>query len=186
MPALTNRDKRTIRIAAAAILIYLALFFGLRSWKSLEATRSEYQKLVKEAQNLKQELKPYENKVLLIEKLKGNFSIDPSKLSKASLVAEASAAIQKAAQSGGVQVGPIRESSARPSAKELASMQLEATGPVPAIVSLLHRLTTLGYPLVLDSVQINADPMRPNMIKLNLTVIVVDVEQWKKEEPRNV
>ena len=50
----------------------------------------------------------------------------------------------------------------------------------------LHRLETLGYPLILDSVQISSDPTKPGMIKLNLTIIILDFEQWKKEEPRNV
>jgi hypothetical protein len=186
MSTLSDREKRTVRIAVVAISIYLVLFFGFRAWKSLEARRAEYQKLVMEAQNLKQELRPYENKALLIEKLRATFPVDLAKLSKTSLVAEASAAIQKAAQSGGVQLGPIRESSARPSAKELSSMQLEATGPVPAVMSMLHRFATLGYPIVLDSVQINADPMRPNAVKVNMTIVILDFEQWKKQEPRNV
>ena len=46
-------------------------------------------------------------------------------------------------------------------------------------------LQTLGYPLILDSVQISSDPMRPGMIKLNLTIIILDFEQWKSEETRN-
>ena len=169
-----------------AIAIYLVLFFGLRGWKQLEARRSDYEKLVKDAQKLKQEVQPYENKALLAEKLKGNFHIDLSTLAKTSLVAQASAAIQKAAQSGGIQLGPIRESAARASSKELASMQLEGFGPVPAVISLLHRLEVLGYPLILDSVQISADPTKPNMVKLSLTIIILDFEQWKNEEKRNV
>jgi hypothetical protein len=50
------------------------------------------------------------------------------------------------------------------------------------VISLLHQLPLLGYPLVIDSVQIIADPMQPGQIKLNLTVIVLDFEQWKKTE----
>jgi hypothetical protein len=185
MYALTDREKRTVRIALAAISLYLVLFFGLRLWKQLEKGRSEYQKLARDAQNLKRELRPYENRVLLLEKLRETFHLEASKLSKATLVAEASAAIQKAAASGGVQMGPIRESPARPSAKELASMQLEGIGPVPAVMTLLHRLRTLGYPLIVDSVQLNPEPTKPGMIKLNLTVIILDFEQWKEEGMRN-
>lgn len=186
MPALTDREKRTIRIAAVAITIYLVLFFSLRGWKLLEASRSDYQKLVREGQKLKLELQPYENKALLLQKLKETYHLDPAKLSRATLVAEASAAIQKAAQSGGVQIGPIRESPARASAKELTSMQLEGIGPVPGVIALLHRLEVLGYPLVLESVQINSDPTKPGMVKLSLTIVILDLEQWKKEEIRNV
>jgi hypothetical protein len=117
-----------------------------------------------------------------LEKLKENFHIDPAKLSKATLVAEASAAIQKAATSGGIQLGPVRESPARASAKELASMQLEGMGPPPAILGLLHRLTTLGYPFVIDTVQVNPETTRPGMLKVNLTIVILDFDQWKKEE----
>jgi hypothetical protein len=180
MSTLTDKEKRTLRIATVVIAIYLGLFFGWRGWRKLEARRSEYQQLVKDARRLKQELQPYENKTLRMEKLKSTFQIDPSKLSKASLVAEASAAIQKAAQSGGIQLGPIRESSARASAKELASMQLEGTGPIPAVMTLLHRLEVLGYPLILDSVQITPDSTKPGSVKVNLTILILDFEQWTK------
>ena len=185
MRTLTDHERRTIRIGATALAIYLVLFIGLRVWKQLETRRSDYQKLVKDAQSLRDEFRPYENRTLLVEKLRETFRIVPPKLSNATLVAEVSAAIQKTAVSGGVQLGPIRESAARPSAKELASIQLEGIGPVPALLTLLHRLETLGFPLILDSVQISSDPTKPGMIKLNLTIIILDFEQWKSEETRN-
>jgi len=185
MATLTDREKRSVRMAAIAIAIYLVLFFGLRIWKSLEAARLDYQVMLMDAQRLRRELRPYENRVLLAQKLKENFHIEPHKLSRSTVVAEASAAIQKAASSGGVQLGPLRESGGRPSAKELASMQLEGTGNVTAVMSLLQRLQTLGYPLLLDSVQLNADT-KPGMVKLHLTIIVLDFDQWKSEEVPNV
>lgn len=181
MRALTDHEKRTVRIAAVGIAIYLALFFGVRAWKGLENRRSEYRQLLANAQRLEQEFRPYENKLLLAEKLKETFHLDPRKLSRATVVAEASAAIQNAAKSGGVQLGPIRESPARSSGKELASVQLEGVGPVPALVTLLQRLETIGYPLILDSVQFNPDATKPGMLKLNLTVVILDFEQWRKE-----
>ncbi len=178
---MSPREKRTVRLASTAIAIYLVIFFGWSGWKHLEAKRSEYQRLLIEAQALKRELQPYENKVLLTQKLKEAFRMDPHKLSRTTLVAEASAAIQQAAGSGGIQVGPIRESPARSSAKELVSMQLEGVGPVPAVITLLHRLETLGYPLIVDSVQINPDATKPGMIKINLTIVILDFDQWKNE-----
>src|ERR1043165_8216724 len=128
MTSLTPREKRTVRLGAMALAIYLVAFIGWRGWKHLETRRSEYQELLREAQRHKRELQPYENRVLLAQKLKDTFHIEPQKLSKASLVADASSAIQKAAGSDGIKLGPIRESAARPSAKELASMQLEGGG----------------------------------------------------------
>lgn len=186
MHTLTDREKRTVSMAGAGLAIYLLLFFGVRGGKQLEARRVDYQKLVREAQRLKLELEPYENRALLLEKLKETYRIDPLKLSKAKLVAEASAAIQKAALSGGIQLGPIRESAARPSARELTSMQLESSGPVPALMTFLHRLQTLGYPILLDSMQVSSDPAKPGLIKLSLTIVILDFDQWKTEDVRNV
>jgi len=184
MATLTDREKRTVRIAAIAVAVYLLLFFGLRIWKSLEAARLDYQVMLMDAQRLRRELRPHENRVLLAQKLKENFHIEPAKLSRSTVVAEASAAIQKAASSGGVQLGPLRESGGRPSAKELASMQLEGTGTTTAVISLLQRLQTLGYPLLLDSVQLNADT-KPGNVKLHLTIVILDFDQWKTEEVPN-
>jgi hypothetical protein len=182
MRTLTDREKRTIRLGAIALVAYLILFAGLRTWKALETKRSNYQQLVTEAQRLRRELQPYENRVLLAQKLRETFHIEPRNLSRASVVADASAAIQKAATGGGMQLGPIRESPARSSAKELASMQLEGTGPVPAAMSLLQRLEVLGFPLVIDTVQITPDPAKPGMVKLNLTIVILDYTQWNAEE----
>src|SRR5437773_38195 len=127
MRPLTDREKRTVRIATLGIAIYLTIFFGARSW----------------------------------------------------------------------------ESPARPSAKELASIQLEISGQVQAVITLLHRLDTLGYPLIIDSVQINSGagrqsgpaggrtgPMEPTgapgMVKISLTIVILDYDPWKNEEKRNV
>lgn len=185
MRTLTPHEQRTVRIAVAGIAVYLVLFFGARAWKYLEARRSGYRQLVSEAQALKQELKPYETRIKVVTKLMEKFQMDPAKLTKASVVAGASAAIQKAATSGGVQLGPLRESPAKSSAKELASMQLEGSGPVPAVMALLHRLESIGYPLILDSVQLTPEPMKPSMIKLNLTIIILDFDQWKNGDAPN-
>ena len=184
MRTLTGHEKRTIRFAVVGISIYLVPFGGLRCWKYLENKRSDYQRLVQEATGLRQEVRPYEDKVLLVKKLMESLRIDPAKLSRASVVGAASDAIQKAAATGGLKLGPIRESPARASTKELASMQLEGSGPVPAVTTFLHRLENLGYPMIVDSVQLSPEP-RPGMLKLNLTIIILDFDQWKKEEVPN-
>jgi hypothetical protein len=180
MRPITEKEKRTIRLAAIGLVLYLALFFGLRVWKKLEAQRSDYQRLTAEAQRLKRDLLPYENRVLLAEKLKQTYRMNPGKLSRSTVVAEASAAIQKAAASVKVQLGPMREAPARASAKELSSIQLEASGPIPAVMTMLHRLPTLGFPLIVDSVQL-APESKPGNVKLSLTIIILDAQQWLKE-----
>src|SRR6266566_1407988 len=105
MRALSDHEKRTIRFALVGISIYLALFGGLRCWRYLEKKRADYQYLVKQARVVKQEVQPYENKVLLVKKLMESLRIDPAKLSRASLVGSASSAIQQAAATGGLKLG---------------------------------------------------------------------------------
>ena len=183
MRTLTDRDKKTIRYAGVGIGIYLLLFGGFKVVKFFEKKRTDYRQLVAEAQNLKLEVKRYEDKIAVVKKLMENFQMNPAKLTNATVVAEASAAIQKAATSSGIQLGPVRESPSRPSSKELASITVEGTGPVQATMGLLNRLETCGYPLIIDAAQITADPMRPGQIKLNLTIVILDFEQWKAEVP---
>ena len=182
MRTLTQREKKTLRYATVGIALYLALFGGFKVWKFFDRKRTEYLNLVADARQLKLDVQRREAKLPHIQKLMEEFHLDPAKLTRATVVAEASAAIQKAAQSGGVQLGPIRESPARSANRELASIQLEGTGPVPAALGLLQRLNTCGYPLIIDSVQFSSDPMRPGPIKFNLTVIILDFEQWKSVE----
>jgi hypothetical protein len=185
MRTLTNREKRSIRFGAAAVAIYLLLFGGLQVWKYFGKRHSDYQQLVRQAEALKQEVRVYEDRSLVAKKMMEGFHMDPAKLLRATVVADASAAIQKAAMGGGVQLGPVRESPARPSSKELASMQLEGTGPVPAVMGLLSRLESIGFPLIIDTVQLTPD-MKPGHLKVSLTILILDFEQWKKEGQPNV
>jgi hypothetical protein len=143
--------------------------------------------MVQRAQGVAQEIQRHENKLLLIEKLKLASQLDPQRITRPLLVAQASGAIQQAAQSGGIKLGPIRETAGSASAKELSAMQLEGVGPVPAVMALLGRLEHLGFPLIVDSVHIDPDPKTPGAVKLNLRLVLLDFEQWlkaKEEKPR--
>ena len=186
MRAISDREKRTIRIAAAGIAIYLALFFGARIWKSFDQGRRDYLNLVREAGILRQQLEPYQDQAVAVQKWMDEFRLDPAKLTKATVVAEASAAIQKAAAGGRIQLGPIHETPARVANTELSQMQLEAAGPVPAVLAFLHGLEKLGFPLIVDSVQMNADNSKPGNVKLTLTIVILDFTQWREEQASDV
>jgi hypothetical protein len=185
MRPLTLSEKRTIRIGAIVIGAYLVLFGGLQTAKFFERKRAEYRKLVNEAQGLKREIQLYDDKAVALKKTMQNFNLDPARLSRSTVVAEASAAIQKTAAASGVQVGAVRETPARASSKELGTIQMETIGPVPAITALLGRFESVGYPLIVDTVQITAEPMRPGHVKMSLTILVLDFDQWKKGDTPN-
>jgi hypothetical protein len=182
MRTLSPSEERTVRYATIGISIYLALFVGIKVFKFFAHQRADYLQMVAEARQLKLDTGLEADQAALIKKLMGDFHLDPATLSTNSTVADASAAIQKAAMGGGIGLGSIRESAGRSSARELATIQFDGSGQVAAVVSFLHQLPLLGYPLVIDSVQITADVMQPGQIKLNVTVIVLDFDQWKKGE----
>jgi hypothetical protein len=216
MRELTHREKRTVRIGAAVIVIYLAFFVGLQGWKSFAKKRSDYRQLVNEAQHLRQEIQPYQTKALLVKKLMESYHMDPAKLTNATVVAAATDAIQKAAFAGGLQVGLVREEHARGSVQELAVIKIEGNGPLPAVITFLYRLGSLGYPLMVDSVQIGSETTRspgmpgpvrpgatmgpggpmppmgsggpmgpPGMVKLSVTIIILNFDYWKNAEVPN-
>jgi hypothetical protein len=177
MRPLSDREKLLVRLAVVGIVVYLALFYGLRF---LGQKRSDYRQLVAEAQNLRQQVKPYQDKVLVVKKMMDDFHIDPAKLQKGTVVSDASAAIQRAAKAGGLQLGPIRESPTRGSGKSLATVQMETSGQVPAVLTFLASLNRIGFPVVVDSVQFSADNGRPGQVKLNLTIVILDFDQQKE------
>lgn len=182
MHPLTSSEKRTLRYAVIGVSVYLALFGGVKAWGMFHRQHLAYLNMVAEARQLRDAVDDDAARAAVVKKLMDEFQLDPAVLSTNSVVAGASAAIQKAAASGGVQPGPIRESPGRPSSREIATIQFEGAGQVAAVMALLHRLPLLGYPLVIDSLQITPDSTRPGQIKLNLTIIVLDFEEWKKTE----
>ena len=182
MRTLSSSEKRTIRYAVIGLAIYLVAFGGFKLWSFFAHRRTDYLQMVAEARQSRSQTSLEADQAVKVKKLMEDFHLDPALLKTNTAVAEASAAIQKAAMAGRVNPGTIRESSGKPSDKSLATIQFEGSGPVAGVVSLLHRLPLLGYPLLIDSMQITADPARPDQVKLNLTIIVLDFEQWKNME----
>jgi hypothetical protein len=185
MPALNERERKTVRMAVILVGIYLALFGGIKLYKVLAVQRADYGRVLAETRALRAKVQPYETRAAMVKKLMESSKIDPMRLARTSVVAEASAALQKTATSGGIQLGTIRESPSRTASKEIGSIQLEANGSVSALLGFLHRFQSVGYPLLLDQIQITSEPSKPGMLKLHLTIIVLDFEQWKQEEQKH-
>ena len=180
MRSLSNREKRTVRWAGTGIAIYLALFGGMQVWKFFDKKRADYRQLVLEAKNLREKIQPYQDRVLVVKKMMDDFHMDPARLKKETVVSDASAAIQKAAKSGGLQLGPIRESPTHGAGKSLATVQLEGSGQVPAVLMFLAGLNRVGFPVVVDAIQFTADNSRPGQVKINLTLIILDFDATKE------
>jgi len=182
MPALTDQEKRTVRLGAIVLALGLIVAGGLWCVRHLQTRRVEYRALLSEAQDVRDEIDRYQDKAQVAQKLIDTYHLDPMTLARTSLVAQASAAIQKAAGQSGVAPGSIRESPGRSGSKEIATIQFEGNGQVTGIMALLYNLERAGSPLVIDSMRITSDPRRPGMVKVDLTIVVLDFDQWKKEE----
>jgi len=150
-----------------------------------EKKRADYLQLAAEAQGLKGRVNATTTN-RRGEKLMEDFHMDPTGLKRPSIVAEASSAIQKAAQAGVFQVGPIRESARALLGQRTGHpFNFEGAGPVKE----RGPVASLQSPVIhciIDSTQISADPARPGQLKLKLTVIILDFEQWKiaRRRPR--
>jgi hypothetical protein len=183
MRTLSDQEKRTVRLASVVLAAGLLLAGGLWCGRRLQARRAAYRTLLVEAQDVRDEIDRYQDKAAVAQKLIDNFHLDPMTLARTSLVAQASSAIQKASSAAGVAAGSIRETPAHGAGKEIASIQFEGTGPVPAVMALLYQLERAGAPLIVDSVRITGSPRQPGAVKVNLTIVVLDFEQWKAEGP---
>jgi len=181
MRALTDYEKRSIRRATIGVAIYLVLFCGFKMWQYLHHQRTEYVRLVQDAKDLKLKMDKYQERAEVVKRLMEDYHLDPAKLSRETIVAEASSAIQKAAAGSGVQIGAVRETASRGNGDELASMQFEGSGQVMAVTGFLDRMRTLGYPIIIDTVQMTTGP-QPGMMKLSLTVVILNYENWKNPE----
>jgi hypothetical protein len=185
MLTLSSSEKRTVRLAAIVLGAAFIVLAGQRVWKFFAQQRAAYTNLLAEVKERRAELKPYPGRVQDIQSMMEKFHMDPNTLSRTSVVAEASAAVLKAATAGQVQLGPIRETAARSTGKEIATMQLDCTGKIASVLAFLHKFESIGYPIIVDSVVLTAEPMKPGMLKAHLALVILDFEQWKGEgQPR--
>jgi hypothetical protein len=181
MQPLSDHDKRKVRWATIAIGIYLVLFCGFKMWQFLYHRHAEYVHLVADAKDLKLKMEKYRERAEVVQRMMEDYHLDPAKLSRETIVAEASSALQKAAAGSGVQVGAVRETASRGNGDELASVQFEGSGQVAAVTGFLNRMQSLGYPLIIDSVQMTTGP-QPGVMKLSLTIVILNYENWKNPE----
>ena len=118
---MSDKDKRTMRLGGIILAIYLVFFFGFRGWKNLEKGHADFQQLVRKVEREQIETRRQEYETLLFEKLSDTYKLDPRKLPRETLVAEASAAIQDAARQGGFQLGSVRETQGRATGREIST-----------------------------------------------------------------
>ena len=179
MRALSASERRTIRIAAILLAGYLVLFYGSQGIRTLEARRTAFEARRAEAAGLALEIQTEKTKAARYAKLRERMRIDPGTLRPETVVGEASASIQKAAQVFGIQLGPTKESPAGASSKEIAVIQIEGQGSVASAKGFVQALGTTGQPLVIDSIHVKAIPQSPGQVQMTLGIAVLNFAAWK-------
>ena len=173
MRPLTQKEKRTVRLGAIVLGAYLVLFYGSRGVLFLEGVRSEAQDRFRAAELLKSEADLEETRHLRAEKLASELRIDLAGLKEDTVVGEASAAVQKAAQEQGLQLGPTKETRKRSTERELGTIQIDGQGGVTSAAQFISGLGTIGYPLVVDSISLKAG-QGPGQVTFSLTISVLN------------
>jgi hypothetical protein len=148
----------------------------------LRARQTDNNNMVQQSEELRIDLMKYETDMLKLAKLKKSFQFDPLMGGQETLVSEVSATIQKSAQMNGVKLSMVNETGARPSAAIRASMRLEGEGPMQGVIKFLDGLDRLGFPITIDSVQLNANPRKPGGLRINLEALILDFNAFKLEE----
>ena len=183
MRALNERERRTIKLAGGALGIYLVLFYGLAGWRALEARRAEYDQLRTEATDLGTRVLEEHRKHKRLGELRERWNIDLASLDETTIVNDVREAIQKAAGRHKVAVGPSQETGRRSAAKELRVIQFTGSGATRAVMAFVDDLPRLGFPLVVDHLQVKPLAKKPGMVTYSMRVAILNFRPWK-EGPR--
>ena len=182
MRTLTPREKRTVQIAAILLGVYLALFYGTGIWRSLESARVEYRGLQASTESLNLKILRAQKKAKRFARLGQTWGIHGDRLEGSTIVTEAREAIERAAKECGVGLGASKETPGRSSSRALRVFQIEGVGKTEAVMGFLHKLRTLGYPLVIDRLNIDTKKMKPGQVRLALSVAILNFKAWKAAE----
>lgn len=179
---LTDRDRRTIRIATVLVALYLLVFYGSEGWQVLRSMEDRYEQKKIEAEQLTVRLLKEKKKQKEVRELRTAIGIDLAKLDDETLVGEARVAIQKIAGTHGIGLGPSKESPARAGARELAIIHLEGQGTVLGVSKFVHALPLLGYPISIERLMLK--PTKPGQMSFTMSVIILSIKAWKAGEKK--
>jgi hypothetical protein len=173
MRTLNDKEKRTVRLGGIVLGAYLVLFYGSRGVMVLEGMRTEVLDRFRAAELLKSEADLEETRHLHAEKLKAELRIDLAALKDETVVGEASAAVQKAVQEQGLQLGPTKETRKRSTEREMGTIQIDGQGGATAAAQFISGLGTIGYPLVVDSISFKGG-QNPGQVSFSLSISVLN------------
>ena len=181
MRALTEREKKTVRLAAIGLVGYLVIFYGFKGWNALRDREAHVEQLRLDASLLETRILKEQRKDKRLKELRKSLAIDLEKLDDGTLVTDTRVAIGAAAKSRGVGIGPTKEAPARSDGSTLTTLQFGGGGGISNVADFIYSLPRLGFPLAIERVQITAETKKPGNVRFTMTVSVLSVQAWKEQ-----
>jgi hypothetical protein len=181
---LSDREKRTIRIAAIGLGAYLVLFIGHKTYSALESERTAYQTLQQESDAVDIRWLKEQKKRARLEALRDHWQLDVDRLALDTVVGDARVAIEKAAKTCRVGLGFARESPGRARAHVLAVFQLSGSGKTDAVAKFFDQISRTGYPVLLDTIHLKTTTKQPGKVTFSFSVSLIDYLNWTAPEGR--
>jgi len=181
LKSLSDREKRTIRIAGIALGAYLVLFTAHKVHSALEGERRAYDTLRQEADTLRIRLLKETRKRARLQGLRDHWKLGVDRLALDTVVGDARVAIEKAARACRVGLGFAREAPGRARAHVLAVFQLSGSGKTDAVAKFFDQISRTGYPVLLDTIHLKA-MKAPEMVTFSFSVSLVDYVNWTAPE----
>jgi hypothetical protein len=181
MRQLSDRERRTIRIAAIGIGAYLVIFAVVKTVGWLEGQRASRVALKRELAAVRLEGLKERRKQVRLEVLRRRWGLDLPRTAEPTVVGDARVAIEKAARACGTGLRIAAESPGRRRAHELAVFQVSGGGNDSGFVKLIHRMCHLGYPVAIDNVEVKAG-RQPGTVTFSFSIALVDYATWSAGE----
>jgi hypothetical protein len=182
---LTARERRLIRFSALGLGLYLIAYLGFAAFRGLEELRAEHGALRRYVQSSDERLARALVEQQRLARLRRQCPLALERLDQKTVVGDARVALEQAAKSCGVSLATVRETPGRLRALEHTVFQVSGGGKDQNVVRFVDRMHRLGYPFVLDNVQVKA-AKAPGQVTFSFSAALLDFARWSGEEARGV
>ncbi len=181
MAKLNAREQRIVKWALVLVPLYLLLFYGLAGVRALEEQRKEFGNIQLEAEEVELRITKEAKKYKRLKRMREEWSLHLKELNTATLVTSAREAVQSAASKCGVGLGNSQEMGRGNNNDLLRVIQMQGSGKTEAVLRFLYLCPRLGYPLLLDNLQIKGVPGKPGRLTLTFSLAIVNTDRWKEK-----
>ncbi len=150
--AMTDRDKKALKILGAFIAAYIVLFWGGPLVDALSAGSEEFEEKQAQFEPLKKKLDKCESWHVKVQKLQKETRVEISTESKDKQKDDFVKAIENLCGKSGVKYSRMRPRDIRSASKEkrMKAFQFDCAAPFPNLVKFVKGIEELTLPVVID------------------------------------